>query len=413
MDLLVVPVPLFDKNMAVEAYYFRYQEGNGLIRANQATNVFDGVVLSPLLATLNIAGTDAFAMSKPVFVPVNHLMLMANLHDQCKELPEKVVFVIDGSIKSEEPYLSNIKKLKKDGFRFAIQMIERLESYEPIVDLCDYFFFNHTLMHLPNQQLMYAQVKKSYASIKIVMTHIESTDYYDALRGQASMFEGHFYTIPVTKGENKVSPLKLNLINLLNLVRNENFEFSAVAAIVQRDTALTVSLMRMINSPFLGLRQKVKSINHAVTILGQIETRKWVTTAVSRLLGADRPDELTRLSLIRAKFAENLAEGFNMKQKSSSLFLMGLFSVLDVILEMTMEDALSMVQVSDSIRDALLECKGEFGALLNFIYKYEFADWNTVSRILIVYDLNPEDIYTAYINALLWYRSLITGGDTD
>ena len=246
------------------------------------------------------------------------------------------------------------------------------------------------------------------------MTAIETGDQFQALitlDPPPRLYEGNFYRVPVTRGDHKVTPLKMNLIKLLNLVRDENFEFSSVAAIVQRDTALTVSLMRLINSPFLGLRQKVNSVSHAVTILGQVETRKWVTTAVSKLLGADRPDELTRLSLVRAKFCDNLSDKFGLKSQAPSLFLMGLFSVLDSILELPMEEALKMVQVSDQIRDAYLAGTGDFGMVLNFLYRYEAADWKSVSRTLIVYDLTPEDIYEAYLGALGWYKALISGED--
>ena len=400
--------------MAVNAYYFRYQEGNDMLYVNQAEKTFDGAMISPLLVTLNMVGVNAFTMGQPIFVPINNLTLLANLADQCKEPPEKVVFVMGEDVKPEEPYLSTIQRLKELGFRFAMQKVMRVDQYAAVANLCDYIFFDHRRMNGLEQQLMYALVRRDYQHLKIVMTHIPTNEDYVKLKTQGStLFEGRFYRVPLTKGANKISPLKFNLIKLLNLVRDESYAFSDVAAIVQRDTALTVSLMRMINSPFIGLRQKVNSIGHAVAILGQVETSKWVTTAVSKLLGADRPDELTRLSLIRARFAENLAPKFKMNAKQSqSLFLMGLFSVLDVILELPMGEALRMVQVTDNIRDALLEGKGEFGVIHNFIQKYEAADWNSVSRILIMHDLRLEEIYEAYINALDWYRGIISGDES-
>jgi EAL and modified HD-GYP domain-containing signal transduction protein len=260
------------------------------------------------------------------------------------------------------------------------------------------------------QQLMYGLVRREHPTIGLAMTEVETQESYELLKKQGPvMFEGRFYRVPLTKGSHKVSPLKFNLIKLLNIVQGDNFEFSDVSAIVQRDTALTVSLMKMINSPYLGLKQKVSSIGHAVAILGQIEVSKWVTTAVSKLLGSDRPDELTRLSLIRARFAENLAPKFGLKASSESLFLLGLFSVLDVILELPMEEALKMVHVSDDIRDALLHGKGIYGELLGFIQQYEAAEFKAVSRTLIVKDLQPADISGAYIDALAWYRGIISG----
>ena len=414
MDILVIPVPFFDKDMAVSGYFFQFQEGNSLLAANQTEREFDGVALSPLLATLNIAGLDAFTMGLPIFVPINSLSLLANLADQCKVSPEKVIFVIHADVKNEEPYIASIQGLKALGFRFAMQDIPRIDQYGEIAALCDYVFFNHRLMHRVEWQLMYALVRKDHAHLSIAMTDVDTQEHYEELRKQGPvLFEGRFYRTPITRGAHNVNPLKFNLIKLLNLVREDGFEFDEVSAIVQRDTALSVSLMRMINSPALGLKQKVNSISHAVALLGQVEVSRWVTTAVSKLLGSDRPDELTRVSLVRARFAENLAAKFHMEAAAPGLFLMGLFSVLDVILELPMKNALAMLHVTDEIRDALLEGKGDYGAVYSFIQSYEAADFKSVSRALIVRDLQPSDIYEAYIGALTWYRDIISGQEVD
>jgi len=142
-------------------------------------------------------------------------------------------------------------------------------------------------------------------------------------------------------------------------------------------------------------------------MLGQQEVRKWVTTAVSKLLGTDKPDEITKLSLMRARFAESLAPKFGLEDQAQSVFLMGLFSVMDVILEKPMEEVLEMIQVDDPIRDALISQSGPYYPVYKFVLGYEGADWKTVSRELIINDLTTEDIYEAYTNALLWYRDLL------
>lgn len=413
MDLLVMPVPFFDKNMAVSAYFMLYQEENALLRANQTEREHDSAAISPLLVTLGKVGIDAFTMGLPIFVPVGGLTLLANLAGQCKVPPEKVVFVLGEDVLPEQPYIGKVQELKKLGFKFAMRGIKRVDTYAPLAKECEYICFSHKSAHNIQQQLMNALVRRDFKNLKIVMNDIQSQADYEDLKGQGvAMFEGRFYRLPITKdAEHNVSPLKVNLIKLLDLVRDEKFEFADVAKVIQQDTALTISLMRLINSPFIGLRQKVTSINQAVTILGQVEVSKWVTTAVSKLLGADRPDELTRLSLVRARLAENLAARFSLGDKAESLFLLGLFSVLDIILEMPMEEALSMVQVSDEIREALLEGKGEFGEILKFILQYEAGDFTAVSRTLIVRDIQPLDIYNAYTDALAWYRSVIGPGD--
>ncbi|MDR1572072.1 MAG: HDOD domain-containing protein, partial [Clostridiales Family XIII bacterium] len=237
------------------------------------------------------------------------------------------------------------------------------------------------------------------------------SDLFNDLRSRyKGLFEGPFYRTPLTRGRHGASPLQVNLINLLNTVRDENFEFDSVAEVIQRDPALTVSLLRLVNSAYFALKEKVKSINQAVVMLGQTETRKWITTAVAKLLGAEKPSEVTRLSLIRAKFAEGLAKKFGMEKEAQSLFLMGLFSVLDAILDMPIDEALDLVRVSDDIYAALVRREGRYAHVYQFMLDYEAANWNAVSRALILNDLPTSDIYEAYMGAMTWYSDIV-GGD--
>ena len=142
-------------------------------------------------------------------------------------------------------------------------------------------------------------------------------------------------------------------------------------------------------------------------LLGQKELKRWINTAVTKELCADKPTEIIRLVMIRAKFAENLASEFEMAMQAPELFIMGLFSALDIMLEKTMPEALDMVQVSKNVREALLEDKGDFAKILDFIKCYEDADWTEISRILVLEDIDMNNVYTAYLGALRWYRDLI------
>ena len=141
-------------------------------------------------------------------------------------------------------------------------------------------------------------------------------------------------------------------------------------------------------------------------MLGQKELKKWINAVVSHQLCADKPNEITRLSLLRAKFAENLAPVFEMASLSNELFLMGLFSVLDIILDKPMKEALAMVNVSKEITEALVDKKGDLARILDFIERYETASWTELSRQMIVYDIKEGPVYDSYVEALSWYRDL-------
>jgi EAL and modified HD-GYP domain-containing signal transduction protein len=146
-------------------------------------------------------------------------------------------------------------------------------------------------------------------------------------------------------------------------------------------------------------------------MLGQKEVRKWITTAVSSEMSVDRPSEIARISLLRAKFAENMAKAFELASQIENLFLMGLFSVLDVMLEMPMEDALKYVFVPEKIREALLGGKGQYGDLHSLMMNYDTGDWYEVSRLALLKGIDVSVIGRAYSDALYWLRDFLQEAD--
>lgn len=242
--------------------------------------------------------------------------------------------------------------------------------------------------------------------MKLCAGGIDNMEVFEALKsaGGYQLYEGDFYRVPVTKGSHEVAPLKVNYIELLNVVNNDNFELTAAADVIGRDTALTISLLKMVNR--MTVNSGITTIRHAAAMLGQKELRKWINTAVVNEMYADKPSEITRLSLLRAKFAELLAPLFGMRDKSEELFLMGLFSVLDVILEKPMTEALEMVKVAGDVREALLNGTGKLSPVMELIKQYENANWQEVTRLLLLAKMDVKPVSDAYMNTLRWYRDL-------
>ena len=96
-----------------------------------------------------------------------------------------------------------------------------------------------------------------------------------------------------------------------------------------------------------------------------------------------------------------------MAGQSAELFLMGLFSVLDIILDKPMAEALELVKVSKSIHQALVNDAGEFATVLDFVKEYETVSWQEVSRQMVLKEIEMDPVYEAYIESLQWYRDLI------
>ena len=404
--MLVALVPLFDENMAVRAYSVFTQKNNYLLNPLMlGTGQYDGAANIAGLELIQSMGIETLSEDKEVFIPISNINVFADIEGQCNVPHERIALLIDNTIPPIEMYVNRLRELKESGFKLAIRKlaVSEFESYREVLKLVDYVFLNNRKIAIDKAKIYFG---KLFPNVKLCAGNIDNMEIYEKLRanGGYQFYEGVFYRVPITKGQNEVAPLKVNYIELLNTVNDDNFELTKAADIIGRDTALTISLLKMVNS--MSINSGISSIRHAAAMLGQRELKKWINTAVVNALYADKPNEITRLSLLRAKFAENLASAFDLAVKKEELFLMGLFSVLDVILEKPMEEALKMVTVSKDISDALLYNEGKLAPLYEFMVQYETANWPEVSRLMILQGLDEAKISAAYMESLVWYRLL-------
>lgn len=410
--MLVSIIPLFDEDIAVRAYSLFVQKKNYFLNPNLLGGAqFDGAGHVDGLEVIDNMGMETLSNDAEVFVQVSNISVFSDIENQCDAPHERVVLLLDNTVLPSDMYLDRLKALRKSGYKLAIRKLEvsQFEDYREVLQLMDYILLNQRKIDISKAKKYFQSL---FPNIKLCAVGVDSMETFDKLKaaGGYSLYEGEFFRIPGNRSEHEVSPLKVNYIQLLNMVNSPEFELTEAADIIGRDTALVISLLKMVNR--MTRNSTITSIRHAAAMLGEKELRKWLITAVAGQLYTDKPNELTRMSLLRAKFAENLAPVFSMAIQSSELFLMGLFSVLDVILDMPMKDALETIKVSKNISDALVYHKGIFAFPLEFILQYENANWQEVSRLMIVHNIEMQPVYDAYLNALRWYRDTIFA-DTD
>lgn len=410
--MLVSIIPLFDEDIAVRAYSLFVQKKNYFLNPNLLGGAqFDGAGHVDGLEVIDNMGMETLSNDAEVFVQVSNISVFSDIENQCDAPHERVVLLLDNTVLPSDMYLDRLKALRKSGYKLAIRKLEvsQFEDYREVLQLMDYILLNQRKIDISKAKIYFQSL---FPNIKLCAVGVDSMETFEKLKatGGYSLYEGEFFRIPGNRSEHEVSPLKVNYIQLLNMVNSPEFELTEAADIIGRDTALVISLLKMVNR--MTRNSTITSIRHAAAMLGEKELRKWLITAVAGQLYTDKPNELTRMSLLRAKFAENLAPVFSMAIQSSELFLMGLFSVLDVILGMPMKDALETIKVSRNISDALVYHKGIFAFPLEFILQYENANWQEVSRLMIVHNIEMQPVYDAYLNALRWYRDTIFA-DTD
>ncbi len=404
--MLATLIPFFDKEMKVSAYALASQKENSLLNPPIfGSSSPNGLAQIEGLDILHNIGLDTLSPGTDVLIPVTHIAIFSDLESQCDEFRGRVVLVFDDAVENNDAYRNRFAELKNKGYRLAISKLS-VDSYEEnkeLLQLMDYVILDQKEVDLSKVKIYF---RRQYPQIKICVGNIDSQEIFDSLKDDDSFyrFEGKFYRIPITKGETEVSPLKMNYLELMNIVNDADFELTEAADVIGRDTALVVELLKMVNH--IAINSQVTSIRHAAAILGQRELKKWINTVITKELCADRPNEVSRTSMLRAKFMECLAPVFGLGTKSAEVFLMGLFSILDIILNMSMEEALKKVTVSKEIEDALVHRTGELANIYSFVVSYEAADWQEISRQLIVLGVDTDMIYQAYTETVCWYKEM-------
>jgi len=392
-------------------------DGDKLLGSAEDHRMLGGELLAPSLEFVKEIGTEPFAGENELFVEVSKYQLLMGMPFSMHIPPDKLVCIIDKETLDDNAAFAKIGALQKKGYRLAVDGFPRAISMDTVVKVFDYVLLSCNDKNFTNEL---KEIRPYIFKTKLVITNVPDMDSFAKYSGaRGVLLSGNFYSQPITKGSTDISPLKINALNLLGQINDESFDLGEAASIIERDPALSISLLRFINAMNPDRSRKIDSIRNAVAILGQKEVKKWASIAISVGMGEDRPSEVTRLSLIRAKFAENLAPAFEMGIKSGSLFISGLFSLLDVILQMPLNKAIDEVAATGEIRDALVDHKGQLSDVLSLIFAYEHADWHNVSLMIVRNRIDIEELTGAFLEALHWYRNLLdslgeeTGQDTE
>jgi len=403
MNTFIVAIPFFDSKMSVGAYRLSSRSGKTLIGMFAEELSLSDAVLSPGLDLVKSLGVEPLTGGAPLFIDINEYHLLMRTPLVLDIAPELLVCVIPAGIKADNAVLERAAELKKLGYKIASDGLLPDQTKSPLFEHIDYIILDITDFTLDEKFL--ATIKALSKLKKIVLSEVNDMEKFEQLVGMPNtQYCGRFFNQPITEGVTKIAPLKINALTLLKRINEDDFDLGHIADTIGQDPSLSISLLRFINTI---MPRKIESLRNAVAILGQKEVKRWATAAISIRLADDRPNEITKLSLIRARIAENLARAFDLAIFSQSLFMLGLFSLIDVILELPMEQAVAEIAVDEQVKEALVEKQGDFFKVLQFIDAYEHANWDEIAILMVTHNLELDDVTSSFIEALVWYKALL------
>lgn len=388
--------PILDRNKELYAYELLFRDGleNAFpdIDGDEATSrMVEGSQLS--------FGLEDFLGDKPGFINFT-------LDTLTKKYPtmlpkEQVVVEILETIQPGKRLLAECQALKEKGYVIALddyihQPVWR--HFYPFVDIIK-IDFRSTSTDTINQ------IKAAIADfghIKLLAEKVETNEEFQlAMDLGFSYFQGYFFSKPEMMQSKALSPAQMTLAELLYETSKSDMDLNKITQVFQRDVHLSYKLLRYSNSAIFKRRAEIETIKQALVVLGQVELKKFLSLLFTAQISSDKPAELMRMSMTRARFAEGLAQ-LHGEVDTDKAFLTGLMSLMDAILDEPIDSVMSKLPLAKEIKEALIEKKGTLADYIKLIQFYETAQWQDASTAINTLQLANDKVPDAYHTAVQW-----------
>jgi c-di-GMP-related signal transduction protein len=364
--------PIFDKRLRVFAYELLFRGGPQNYFIKPAENTAPSVIADSisLYDLQNLTG-DALA-----FMNVDELALRL---DAPRLLPpDRVIIEILETVRPSDEIIRICKDLINSGYTLALDDFIDHPQLAPLVECAKYLKIDFQLLDAAGRRRMVEKYGQS--GISLLAEKVETAAELDEARQLGySYFQGYFFCKPSMIETREIPSNKLLQLRLLNLVAGSELDHAAIEELLKNEPPLLYRLLRYLNSPLLGLHSEVHNVRHALTLLGEREFRRWVAIFSVVALASGKPPELVRTALTRAYFCEEFSHAAGMDDEKSSLFLMGLLSVTDALLDQPIADVLQSLQVAEEIKTGLTGGGNRFHAVYELLLALERAEWPRLS----------------------------------
>jgi EAL and modified HD-GYP domain-containing signal transduction protein len=392
--------PIVNTGHAIFAYELLFRHSAHAQSARIETDVDAGInVIANALCNM---GTEWLLKGKLAFINMEVPMLMSSFSSLLPK--ENVVIEVLETVKVTDEILDRLQELRKEGYRFALDDFHYVPEYEPLLSLATYVKLD-VLAHTPQELAKMVHTVRRYP-VKLVAEKVETLEQFKHCKGLGfDFFQGYYFARPETLVERVINPVHATVLQLMEKVR-QGADVKDLEALFKKDVALTFKLMRYINSAGFGLSCEVQSIRHAVSILGLQPLYRWLTLLLVTAGSSATSPALARTAITRGRLCELLGKTELPRADQDNLFIVGVFSLLPAMLEMTMDQVLERLVIPDKIADALVDRSGLYGPFLSLTEAVESGDVERLEELTLSLMLSPDQVSEAHLKALAWVEQL-------
>lgn len=396
--------PILDRSRSIIGYELLFRSADTLHADIQNFSHADSFVVSNVLAHFGIK--EVLGKHKG-FINVTANLLMS---DMLELLPvEKTVIELLETIKVTEPVLDRCRELKQKGFLLALDDNVYHSDYEPLYEIVDIVKID--VLETPPDALQWMVNILEKRHVTLLAEKVETIQQYQYCYDLGfELFQGYYFAHPVVINKRKVDVSGVTLLKLLELVCNDA-EIDAIEQTFRQNPNLSYALLRLVNSVVIGMKEKIRTLRHALVVLGMQQLKRWIQLALfasDKAGGVGNP--LLETAATRGRLMELLVQKrpdeFRDRDYSDSAFMTGVLSLIDALLDAPMRDIVSQLNLSEDVRRALLEREGPLGRLLLLTEKLEDMDFATVALLLDQSHVSLDMLLDSQIEAIDWTNSL-------
>lgn len=396
MDVYVARQPIFDREKHLHAYEFLFRDG----LSNAFPDIDGDTATSRLLAnTFFTIGIDRLAGQKKYFVNFTRGLLIKRVPTMFP--PDSLVVEILEDVDPEPDLVEACREIAAAGYTMALDDFLFRPELKPLIELA----------HIIKIDLRQTPTSRAEKLIQALGGHrltflaekVETHEEFKQAREMGfALFQGYFFSKPEIVQGKDINPAKITLLQLIQETRRPDCDINGLERLINRDVSLSYKLLRYINSAFFRRLMEITSIRHAITLLGERELRQFIALVATAELAQDKPQELVRSAIIRARFCELLGEQSRSPMDTSELFLLGLLSQIDAMLDTKMSAVMETLPLSDRLKDALVSGTGTLAGFLGLVTAYESGDWKNCTRLMESVGCDPVAVPSHYMEAVEW-----------
>lgn len=391
-DRFIARQPIFDRRLRIFGYELLFRAGPEN-RFKPGQTVADDVVVNSTM----LFDMQALVCHSIAFVNVDASALLREVPRLLS--PKKVVVEILETVEPTPEVVELCAGLAADQYVLAIDDFVDEPKWQPLIS---YVQFLKVDFRLAGQALR-AKIADRYGSrgIHLLAEKVETEAELQSAKSLGyTYYQGYFFCKPSMLSGRDIPASKPTCLRLLQEAAAPELNYAEIEQLFRQEPALTYRLLRFLNSPALALRIEIHNVRQAVSLLGDREFRRWIAIVALVAMADSKPPELVKTALTRAFFCEELSSPLHLRENASDLFLMGLLSAADALLDRPMKDVLEELSLASDIRGALTGGDTPFTDAFKITRAYEAGDWPTLSSIASKAGCSESEVPERFLSAI-------------